>query len=57
MGKEGFEPTKPLASDLQSEVTLQRYRLPKNWLVRTRTLTKSAKNSCATITPQAMNLL
>ena len=30
MGKEGFEPTKPLASDLQSEVTLQRYRLPKN---------------------------
>lgn len=29
MGKVGFEPTKPLASDLQSEVTLQRYRLPK----------------------------
>jgi hypothetical protein len=29
MGKEGFEPTKPMASDLQSEVTLQRYRLPK----------------------------
>lgn len=28
LGVVGFEPTKPLASDLQSEVTLQRYRTP-----------------------------
>ena len=28
LGVKGFEPSKPLASDLQSEVTLQRYRTP-----------------------------
>jgi hypothetical protein len=28
IGVKGFEPSKPLASDLQSEVTLQRYRTP-----------------------------
>ena len=30
IGVKGFEPSKPLASDLQSEVTLQRYRTPVN---------------------------
>ena len=28
VGKEGFEPTQPMAPDLQSGVTLQLHRLP-----------------------------
>ena len=30
MGEEGFEPTQPMASDLQSDVTLQLYRSPES---------------------------
>ena len=36
VGKEGFEPTQPMATDLQSVVTLQLHRLPTllNWFSR-----------------------
>lgn len=31
VGMEGFEPTEPEAPVLQTGVTLQRHRIPKNW--------------------------
>ena len=50
VGKVGFEPTQPMAPDLQSGVTLQLHRLPKTgWGAWIRTTISRIKTCCPAV--------